>query len=219
MATPPDARLAAAILTGGLASRYGGASKGLLRLPDGTTILSRAVAALRNAGLHRILLVANDQAPYRDLGLAMTSDDQPGCGPLGGIVTALRYWAGQAEGVLFLPCDLPALTASEVAALAAAFDPPRIPLAAARTADGRWHPLCSVVHVERVATLTEALERGERSVWRLWEQLGAAPVPFTSDAPFYNVNTPDDLAEWVRRTTPGAGSVAHGDHLGRVRGP
>jgi molybdenum cofactor guanylyltransferase len=218
MVTPPNTSLAAAILTGGRASRFGGAPKGLLSLPDGTTILSRAVTSLRSAGLHRILLVANDQAPYRHLGLPMAADDQPGCGPLGGIVTALRCWAGQADGVLFLPCDLPGLTAREVKDLAAAFDPPRTLLAAARTANGQWHPLCSVVHVDRAATLTEALKRGERSVWRLWEQLGAKPVSFDDDVPFLNVNTPEDLAEWVRRTAPGTGSTAHGDNLDRVRG-
>jgi molybdopterin-guanine dinucleotide biosynthesis protein A len=216
--TPPNERLAATILTGGSASRYGGAPKGLLRLPDGTTILSRAVVALRNAGIHRVLLAANDHTPYRDLGLPMAADDRPGCGPLGGIVTALRYWAGQADGVLFLPCDLPALTDREVEALAAAFNPPRAPLAAARTTDGRWHPLCSVVHVGKAAILADALEHGERSVWRLWEQLGAKPVRFADDAPFFNVNTPEDLADWVRRTAPGIGSTAHGDGLDRMRG-
>jgi molybdenum cofactor guanylyltransferase len=214
----PNIRLAAAILTGGLARRYGGVPKGLRSLPDGTTILSRTVTALQTAGLNRILLVANDQAPYRDLGLPMAYDDRPGCGPLGGIVTALRYWTGQADGVLFLPCDLPALTATEVAVLAAAFDPPRAPLVAARIADGRWQPLCSVVQVGMLATLTAALERGERSVWRLWEQLGAEPVPFADDAPFFNVNTPEDLAQWVQQTAPGAESATHGDDLDSVRG-
>lgn len=211
---PPSTNLAAAILTGGQAKRYGGTPKGLLRLPDGTTILSRTVNALRNTGLNRILLVANDQTPYRDLGLPMSADDRPGCGPLGGVVTALRYWSGQAQGVLFLPCDLPSITAVEVSLLASAYDPAGATLVAARNGD-RWHPLCSVVHIGRAAMLEEALERGERSVWRLWEQLGAKPVTFADDTPFFNVNTPEDLAQWTRRTV---GSVAHGDGLDRMRG-
>lgn len=215
--TPPETRLAAAILTGGLASRYGGAPKGFLRMPDGTTILSRTVEALRSAGLNQILLVANNPTPYLDFGLPIAPDDRPGCGPLGGIVTALRYWAGQADGVLFLPCDMPAVTAAEVTALTAAFDPPKVTLAAARAGD-RWHPLCSVVHVGKAAMLIEALERGERSVWRLWERLGATAVPFPVDTPFFNVNTPADLDEWVRRTTCGSGSSANGDGLDHLRG-
>jgi molybdopterin-guanine dinucleotide biosynthesis protein A len=211
-----EAHLAAAILAGGLARRYGGAPKGLLRLPDGTTILSRAASALRGAGIKRLLLLANDPGPYEHLGLPIAADDRPGCGPLGGMVTALRYWNGQARGVLFLPCDLPSITAAEVSRLASAFDPAGSTLAAARTGE-RWHPLCSVVHIGKRAMLEEALEHGERSVWRLWERLGAKSVPFAADAPFFNVNAPEDLSEWIRRTTTGPGSPAHGDGLDRMR--
>lgn len=79
----------ACILTGGQAKRLGG-GKEHLRLA-GRSLLDRARAAAA-------------EIPCRLIG----RDVVPSCGPLGGVITALR--TTRARYVLFLACDMPFLT-------------------------------------------------------------------------------------------------------------
>jgi len=37
---------------------------------------------------------------------------------------------------------------------------------------------------------------GSRSVGRLWRELGVRPIDFADSNAFFNVNTPEQMAEW-----------------------
>ena len=194
-------RLSGAILAGGRASRYGGRPKGLLPLAQGGTILGRTIGELRAAGLDDIVVVANDRKTYARFGRPVVPDLRPGLGPLGGIEAALNHLARRCDGVLFLPCDLPGITAAEIAALRRAFVSVPAPVVMAETERGRCHPLCAVVEVSIGPAVSQAIDAGRRSPYRLWLALGAALVHFERAAPFFNLNTPDDAARW-RRANP-----------------
>ena len=194
--------LAAAILAGGQASRYGGMAKGLLEIAPGVSIMGRLIAELRAARLTEIVVAANTSEPYQHLGLGVLADLRPPCGPLGGVEAALSFYGPEWDATLFLPCDLPAITRQEIVRLRGAFVTSDAEVAMCVTGDGP-QPLCAVVRNRLLPEVRAALEAGELSARRLWRRLGAVEVPFAEAAPFHNVNCPEDFDPWLSRGQPG----------------
>lgn len=198
----PDAvvleRFALAVLAGGRATRYGGTAKGMLRLPDGRTVLARTLAAARAAGLSHCLVVANDEAAYRGCGCRVVPDLNPGKGPLGGIEAAFAHFGGDVDHMVILPCDVPEFGAVELMHLIAGYMEAGAPLAVAETPDGLWHPLCAVLRTETRGAVSAAVAGAELSVNRLWRSLGAVSVVFHDEGPFLNLNSPGDMARVPR---------------------
>jgi len=193
-------QLACGILAGGQARRCGGQAKGLLAPVQARTIIDRLIGQVTSAGIARIVIVANGAAAYADCGREITGDLRQGIGPLGGIEAALAHFAGKADAVLILPCDLPGLGADEIRALAGAYAAAQEPIAVAATGKDSWQPLCAIVHIGLLGEISAAIDRGERRAWELWRRLGAAVVDFGRTDAFFNVNTPADLARWQEMT-------------------
>ena len=185
-----------AILAGGKATRWGGIAKGLVEVAPGVTMLDRARQAMEGAGVRGIVIIATNGAPYAALGLPVIPDLRAEAGPLAGIEAALAHHAARHEATLILPCDLPGITAREARLLRAAFEETDSGVVVAVTRGSLWHPLCAVVHDRILPLITAALDHGERSVRRVWQEAGAAPVHFADPTPFINANTPEDLAQW-----------------------
>lgn len=188
--------LSGAILAGGSASRLGGIQKGLLKNENGCTIIGRLIGEFQQAGISEIILSANDPAPYKDLGLVTVPDNRRGAGPIAGVAAALRYFTGRCDGVLFVPCDLPCLTAAELDALKEAFLRTDAEIVYARTADFFCHPLCAVVHIGAAARIVSALKSGQTKVRDIWSRLQAEPVIFAQGRAFMNINTFPDIDRW-----------------------
>ena len=106
--------VAAAIIAGGPARRLGGAIKPLLEL-GGQAVADRQLAVLRPL-FPRLLVVANDPAPWRGRGVEIVADRVAGAGPLAGLSAALAA-AGDAEAVVCVAGDLPFLSPALLAAL------------------------------------------------------------------------------------------------------
>jgi len=179
--------------------RFGAVDKRCLRLPDGRTLLQRTLDEVAAAGLEEVLVVGEGEGLNADLEVPVKADLHPGLGPVGGVETALHHFRGRAEGVVLLPSDLPALTRQEIARLCSAFAEGGTPVVVAETEDGVWQPLCAVVEARLADAVSEHIARGVRRVRELWECLGAAPVRFSDCRPFFNVNTPEEWAEWLSR--------------------
>ncbi len=203
---PPRSRIAAAVLAGGRSRRFPDMDKRFIVLPDGRTLLRRTRDELAAAGLDEVLIVGEDTERLADFGAPVKADLHPGLGPVGGVETALHYFRGRAGGVLLLPADLPALTRREIARLAAAFAEGEAPVVVAETEGKRWQPLCAVAEAELADAVSGYIARGVRRVRELWEALGMEAVSFPDPEPFFNVNTPEDWAEWLRRCQ---GSESH----------
>lgn len=186
-------RIAGAILAGGKARRWGGVVKGLVEVAPGVTMLDRARSALEGAGVRDIVIVATNAAPYTPLGLPVIPDLRAEAGPLAGIEAALAHHAGRHEATLILPCDLPCITGWEATRLREAFEEAEAGVVVAVTGGSLWHPLCAVVHDRLLPLITTALDRGERSVRRVWREAGATQVHFADPMPFINANRPEDL--------------------------
>lgn len=197
------------ILAGGLASRMGGGDKALLPL-GGQSLLSRVIDRLSPQVAGLALNANGDAARFADCGLPVVADtiaDFPG--PLAGVLAGLDWAADQGADTLisvaadtpFFPCDL-------VPRLLLTSEGQTHPLVLAATkGDAQTrsksrsglirHPTFGLWPVALRDDLRAALEDGLKKVVLWTERHGGREALFPSAPfdPFFNVNTPEDLAQ------------------------
>lgn len=185
--------IAGVILAGGLSSRMGGRNKALVEL-GGQTLLARLTARLApqvhalavnsNAELHQVA-GANPVLLDRFVGFP---------GPLAGLHAGL-CWAEGVVGITHVATvsvDTPFLPADFVSRLGEV----SAGVAVARS-DGRLHPTCALWPVSLRNTLEAFLQAGtSRRVLDFAEAAGYVAIDFPAVPfdPFFNVNTPEELA-------------------------
>lgn len=175
------------ILAGGFSARMG-RDKARLRLGR-RSLLGHVRAAAQTLGL-----------PVRTI----RRDLAPRCGPLGGIYTGLRTSRAQAE--LFLPCDMPFLSAGLLGKLLGRFRRHQGPVFV--TVEG-WAGFPLVLPRASLAVVGRQMAQKEYSLQRLAEVLHAQRLPAARHkAEVFNVNTPEDweLAQkrWKAAKAPAA---------------
>lgn len=189
------------ILAGGLATRMGGGDKGLLRL--GSATLIEHVIMRLSPQVDAIALNANgDAARFADLGLPVIADSVDGfAGPLAGVLAGLDWAAEQgARSIVTAAADTPFFPTDLVTQLRSASDGMVPPLALAATPDPKRgvsrHPTFGLWPVALRDDLRAALERGVRKVVQWTDAHNAQTAMFEAGVidPFFNVNTPEDLA-------------------------
>jgi molybdopterin-guanine dinucleotide biosynthesis protein A len=205
--------LAAAILTGGRASRLGGARKAQLRI-GGRTIVERQLDVLRGVA-HPIYAVTSADGETEG-GLDPVRDRFPGCGALGGIYTAID--ASPHDRVLVVGCDMPFLSAALVAYMNSLDGDLVIP----RAARG-YEPLCAIYARACAAPIRARIERGRLEASVLPEGVRVTEVGAEALAAydphglvFVNVNTPHD---YERANTRLEGSNGSQDRIMDELGP
>lgn len=186
-------RIAGVILAGGRATRMGGGDKGLRPLA-GRPMLAHVIDRL-TPQVQALALNANgDPARFAAFGLPVLPDDLPDFpGPLAGVLAGLEWAAAEGfTAILTVAADTPFVPLDLGARLAGAA---KFALAAG-TSEGTLHPHPTQglwpVHLRD--TLRADLLAGERRVTRWALDAGATLVPF-DEAAFFNINTPDDLAQ------------------------
>ncbi|MEM9371336.1 MAG: molybdenum cofactor guanylyltransferase MobA [Pseudomonadota bacterium] len=199
-------KIAGVILAGGLARRMGGGDKAV-REVAGRPLLTHVIDRLAPQ-VDALALNANgDPARFAEFGLPVISDTVNGfVGPLGGVLAGLRWAEGKgcshvvsaAADTPFFPADLTerlidaAGSASQPIALAATTDPQR---------GLTEHPTFGLWPVALADNLEEALTVGQMRKVIVWTSRHGAARAIFDDAgayPFFNVNTPEDLAEAER---------------------
>jgi molybdopterin-guanine dinucleotide biosynthesis protein A len=167
----------------------GGLAKGLLRGPDGATLVERWRAMLAELGVPVVLV--GEAAAYAHLGLPVLPDEPPGVGPLGGLIALLRH-AGAARALAFA-CDMPFVSRALVERLLAA--PSDAPVVAPRR-DTRWEPLCARYEPARVLPLALARAASpHHALQALLDEAGAAALPLVPHeaAELRDWDTPADV--------------------------
>ena len=191
------------LLAGGQARRMGGGDKGRLEVA-GTSLIERAITRLAPQAAPLALNANGDAARFADLGLPVIADSVAGWpGPLAGVLAGLDWAAEQgAERIVTAAADTPFFPADLVARLVAGADAAGAPIALAATPDperGRVrHPTFGLWPVALREDLRAALAEGVRKVVLWTDRHGAVDVTFEARPeadPFFNVNTPEDLAE------------------------
>lgn len=198
------------ILAGGLATRMGGGDKGLLSL-GGQSLMARVIDRLSPQVRQMALNANGDGARFDDLGLPVIPDSIEGfAGPLAGVLAGLDWAAEQgSEAIVTVAADTPFFPHDLVARLVAASDGQSHPLVLATTpksgdevlksgGKGRVnrHPTFGLWPVALRDDLRAALNGGLRKVVLWTDQHGGREALFEAEPfdPFFNVNTPDDLA-------------------------
>jgi molybdenum cofactor guanylyltransferase len=191
------------VLAGGLARRMGGGDKARITI-GGVTILERVLARLKPQCTQVILNANNDLARFTDTGLPIVQDSVPGfVGPLAGILAGLDWAAEHAPeitDIASVPGDCPFLPVDLIMRLHAARQTAGQRLACARS--GEWrHPVVGLWPVALRDDLRRALaEDGLRKIesWTSRHGVAIADWPTAPVDPFFNVNTPEDVAEAER---------------------
>jgi molybdenum cofactor guanylyltransferase len=188
--------VSAVILAGGLARRFQGEDKGLIKLANRPLA---AWAAERLSGhAAEILINANrNLGRYASIGHTVVPDyltDHPG--PLAGLLSAAR--TAQQEWLLCVPCDVPFLPLDLVMQLYDHAIASQVRLARAADETGT-HFAIMLAHRDLIADLNEFVREGGRQV-QAWQARHASETIYFGDDPyaFLNINTPDDLRKAER---------------------
>lgn len=197
-APPP---IAGVILAGGRSTRLGGGDKGLLPL-GGRPILAQVIDRLRPQAAPLALNANGDPARFSAFGLPVLPDGMPDHpGPLAGILAAMDWAAAiGVSAVVTVAGDTPVFPADLVARLQAAGRPPVIALTLDPGGDLRAHPTFGLWPTALREVLRADLRAGQRRVrgWAESQGCSRAIFPAAPDQ-FFNINTPEDLAEATAR--------------------
>ena len=182
------------MLAGGASSRMG-RDKALLAYGE-TTLLEHVARAVGDATGSVTLI--GDPDRYRELGHAIYRDLVPGCGPLGGIYTALSV--APTDWNLVVACDMPGISASALQGLIHPEAEPGRYCVMALGPGGDPEPLCAVYHRHCLPVLERAIREKRFKMRDLVVELQAELRPIEG-ATLANVNTPDEWAEFQEERT------------------
>lgn len=159
---------------------------------QGKPLVERALELLR-PHCSQLLISTNDAGAYQQFALPLLKDLYTGCGPLGGIYSALRHiHPGQA---VVLACDMPSIPAPLIARLIAQADTYQ----AVIPVHGGYHEtLCACYDSSCLPTMESSLKNGDFKIMNSIRKLHAlfldvSREPYYSKAIFHNINRPTDL--------------------------
>jgi molybdopterin-guanine dinucleotide biosynthesis protein A len=202
------------ILAGGQSRRMGGGDKGLLDLA-GKPMLAHVIERLAPQ-VGRLIINANgDPSRFAAFGLPVVADTIPDfAGPLAGVLAGMRWsrantpaacWIATAAG------DAPLLPRDLVERCIQALEGRAEDVALAQSV-GELHPVIGLWPVALAEDLETQLAAGVRKVLTWTDRHGTMPVPFPLAQvggvdldPFFNANTPQELADLralLARTAP-----------------
>ncbi|MEH0071900.1 molybdenum cofactor guanylyltransferase MobA [Pannonibacter sp. Pt2-lr] len=190
------------IIAGGSGKRMTSGHKPSTALTE-LPLISHVAARLQKQ-IKPVIIINNDPGYLPEtLDLPVARDFQPGRGgPLVGIITAMLYArANQTEcnHLVSVPCDGPFFPETLVERLTGASGPDTPSIA---VSNGRRHPLFACWPVSLLPHLQDWVAAGNARAGQFLKDCGAIEVDFPlhedGTDPFFNINTPEDLAEAER---------------------
>jgi molybdopterin-guanine dinucleotide biosynthesis protein A len=206
---PDSFQYAAGFLLAGGASTRMGQNKALLVF-EGETLAERALRKLRE--ICPEVAIAGG-SPELDRFGRLIPDAFPGCGPLGGIVTALQQSAS--DWNLFLPVDMPFIP-GEALRMMLQMGSCGEGLVAVPQVAGRIHPLCGAYSRRTLPVLQAQLKAGRLKMKQAIEATGSFCYMQWDHKPewFLNVNTPQEFAalsrpvSWIEKIRRAVGKLS-----------
>ncbi|MBS3957097.1 MAG: formate dehydrogenase accessory sulfurtransferase FdhD [Clostridiales bacterium] len=200
-----------------------GVDKTLLPV-DGQSLVARVAEVVGDVCAHTVVVTNRPEAlagaglPH---GVRVLTDEVPYQGPLGGLVTALA--AAEDEWVLAVAADMPHLSPAVIRALwEARGDADAVVPIGERGPE----PLLALYARSALPAARAVLASGRRRIVAVFGQIKVVEVPLESLrtvdpdlASFFNVNTPEDLAEVREPAVPARAAESRRDDVpaGRVQ--
>jgi molybdopterin-guanine dinucleotide biosynthesis protein A len=187
------------ILAGGRAERMGGGDKGL-REVGGKAILARVIERVRPQVDALVLNANGDPARFTAFGLPVVPDSIPDfAGPLAGVLAGLD-WAAihhpQAQYIVTVPADGPFVPLDLVRHLATTLTTEDAELVTAASG-AQTYPVVGLWPVKlRQALTKEGVHKVDAWTRRFCRAIATFPAEPVD--PFFNANTPEQLAEAER---------------------
>jgi molybdopterin-guanine dinucleotide biosynthesis protein A len=175
------------VLAGGRSSRMG-RDKAMLPI-GGTFLLKETYRKVQNAAGSAVVVGAPQR--YQGLGMALAADLVEGCGPLGGLYTALKL--SSKPWNLVVACDMPGLTQEFLGDLLRAARE-RNAVCLVPVTGSCLHPLCAVYRRDAIFEVEVAILNKSLKMHDLLTKLDAARWPLKDANLVGNVNTP---ADWL----------------------
>ncbi|TIT01800.1 molybdenum cofactor guanylyltransferase MobA [Mesorhizobium sp.] len=197
--------IAGIILAGGQSRRMGGGDKSLFAL-GGRRVLDHVVARLAPQVGPLALSANGDPSRFAKFGLPVLADTVEGyAGPLAGVLTGLEWASMACSAVVTVAGDTPFFPEDLVGRLAAVVKE-RPGAIAVASSGGKRHPTFALWPLGLHDALRRFLvDEDNRRVFAFIERHGFVDVEFPmwnsggrEIDPFFNINTPDDLAEAER---------------------
>lgn len=138
----------------------------------------------------RLVVVAEKAGKYADLGLVTLGDVVAGCGPIGGLQTALQH-EGQPGWLLLVACDMVGAQSQWIDLLSAQC---RAGVQAVAFRAERWEPLFAMYHTSIAPVVVDAIKNDQLAMQGLLDRVSAVAVDRPPDWPTISqINSPQDL--------------------------
>ncbi len=188
-----ESQLTGIILSGGKSSRMG-KEKGLVDF-QGKPLISYAIDALKPL-VQNIIIGANNQlSDYKKLGYLIVEDEIKNIGPIGGVLSTLRY--SETKYNIILSCDMPFINTELLHYLNIKIQGYEVVVPVHDTS--KIEPLCGIYSKDILPVMEDAVENGNFKLRDIFKSVRFkaikvdASLAFYSDNLFYNINSPADI--------------------------
>ena len=187
---------AGVILAGGRSRRMLGQNKALVAL-NGQPLMQHVIARMRPQVSSLVISVDRKNPEFEAFGLPQVTDPRQGsCGPLGGLLSALDAAPQDRDQLLLVPCDAPFLPLDLGQRLLEALTRSGLAGCVVRYED-ELQPTFSLWHRRLLPELRRAvLDDGLAGFKQFFKTVPVSVLDWAPAevSPFFNVNSPDDLA-------------------------
>ena len=183
------------VLAGGKSKRFG-EDKSQVKL-HGKIFIDYILSEIMDQ-FNEILVVTNNPIRFKDSSKILTTKDfEEGLGPLGGILTAMKWIKDQKkdyEWISTFPSDTPFFTNKELKIFYENIDIKKSKLFFIKNKETR-HNIFGLWSLDLLKKLETDLQKGERKVevWADTVGVETINIEYEKRDPFFNINTKEDL--------------------------
>jgi molybdopterin-guanine dinucleotide biosynthesis protein A len=183
------------VLAGGKSKRFG-EDKSQVKL-HGKILIDYILSVIMDQ-FNEILVVTNNPIRFKDSSKILTTKDfEEGLGPLGGIMTAMKWIKDQKkdyEWISTFPSDTPFFTNKELKIFYENIDIKKSKLFFIKNKETR-HNIFGLWSLDLLKKLETDLQKGERKVevWADTVGVETINIEYEKRDPFFNINTKEDL--------------------------
>ena len=183
------------VLAGGKSKRFG-EDKSQVKL-HGKILIDYILSEIIDQ-FNEILVVTNNPIRFKDSSKILTTKDvEEGVGPLGGILTAMKWIKDQKkdyEWISTFPSDTPFFTNKELKIFYENIDIKKSKLFFIKNKETR-HNIFGLWSLDLLKKLETDLQKGERKVevWADTVGVETIDIEYEKRDPFFNINTKEDL--------------------------